>query len=567
MEISTVAAIAEVVDVLDQRSLEGAYLRVTSAKRLAKSHHRDTPDNASNGTLGMIFARKAAVPVEDIVAHLEALNAATHSDHWPDRLALAGLCSVEYGVQIPGGAELSSWFPPAAGGHSCFPGFYIVLLKTIGADRVLTHTATWILQFLKIFRRITDIPPLPKPQVGERKAIVITGYQFNLGGELKPVPDEFFRDRMVPEVPIQILAPAKKEPLGVVRFVPWQDGGVIVLSGKVPLEGLLVFSGLNPKTWTVVRPKSDLQVSSILPMSRVQFVELLRVAGSRSNLRFHQPKEQFLVQKVADEGTASPYIARLMLGLLSLRDIAYDRDEAGRLAFDRLFEAMHQSLSTCRENVDDLMGLWRRHADGVASGELVERGGQTIRITEAIDRSLRREVADFLTSAVRISKDNLQNLACLLGADIGFLFQKQSGFEGGLARIANHDVLLGEYLAKTRKWSEELVLARNAIEHEGWVLPRVFYETAANTVQPVEPEIHGVPFTRFATFMLDRTCCLVEDVLAHLLQAKIGPDVTIAEVSPPQRTNASPVRFTITLAKGGLKPWALAYGETPFLDR
>jgi hypothetical protein len=38
---------------------------------------------------------------------------------------------------------------------------------------------------------------------------------------------------------------AKKMLLNKVFFQPWQDGGVIITQGTLPLEGLLPLSGLN----------------------------------------------------------------------------------------------------------------------------------------------------------------------------------------------------------------------------------------------------------------------------------------------------------------------------------
>jgi hypothetical protein len=568
VDVATVAAVVDVVDVLTEDTLAAAFARIASAKRLTKLQHKDTPNDASNGTLGIIFARSAAVPVDQIVARLQALNEVTTTGLWVDRLVLNGICEIGYGVQFPGSSSLSGWYPhPPDIGLPYQPGWYIVLTMSISSLGPTTSAAIWVLQHLRFFRRPTDIPLLPEIDPANRKAVVVSGYQYNLAGDLKPVPDEYYRDRMVPEVPVHIQEPGAKKPLAVLRFVPWQDGGVIVLTGKFPLNGLLILSGLKPNSWTVFQQPGDLQVSSVLPMDRRGFTQLLRVAGMRSNLGFHQPKEQFLVQKVGDEGTSSPYIARLMLGLLTLREQVYWQDEAGRLAFDRLFEAMHQSLSTCRETVADLTQLWGDHVEAVTSGKLVERGGQVISVTESIDRPLRREVTDFLTSAVRVSKDNLQNLALLLGADIGFLFRKPAAFENGLARLRQTDPRLADYLHQTRGWSEVLVLARNAIEHEGWVLPRVTYRTFPEAVTPEEPEICGMPVTRFAERMLDRTCCFVEDLVAYLLVAKLDRKLTLTTVPPAKRTPTSPLRFTLTLANGGLTPWVLAYDDVAFLER
>jgi len=78
-----------------------------------------------------------------------------------------------------------------------------------------------------------------------RQGITLTGYQYNLAGELRPVPREQYRDRAMPLHPSPYFPRAGRDalPLAGMAFLPWQDGGVVLLQGKLPLEGMLVFLG------------------------------------------------------------------------------------------------------------------------------------------------------------------------------------------------------------------------------------------------------------------------------------------------------------------------------------
>lgn len=65
--------------------------------------------------------------------------------------------------------------------------------------------------------------------------VTLGGYQYNLAGELKPVPRQFYADRYIPPLPIRI-EDKTGALLSTVEFIPWQDGGVVLMRGKLPLE-------------------------------------------------------------------------------------------------------------------------------------------------------------------------------------------------------------------------------------------------------------------------------------------------------------------------------------------
>ncbi len=250
-----------------------------------------------------------------------------------------------------------------------------------------------------------------------------------------------------------------------------------------------------------------------------------------------QPK--LTISKLADEGTSSPFIARLTLSPIKLRDVALP-DHTKHEAFDMAYEFVFMTAINTRATSQQIMEIIAEHNRKIFAGEIARLQGHMIHIDESIDRELRKHVEDFLNSAVRVLKQGMQNVAKTLQLNIGFLFRE------------------------TRKWSERLISSRNAIEHEGWVLPRVVYTENAGRIQTEEPQISGQPVTEFVQYMMDRLCCFIEEVTAYALQAQMPDGISITEISPSQRNPQCVERFQVALAHGGMPLWSIAYHESTF---
>ena len=104
-----------------------------------------------------------------------------------------------------------------------------------------------------------------------RTAVTVAGYQYDLAGVLRPVPREFYNDRYFPPPPLRIET-QKGELLSTIQFVPWQDGGVVVMRGKLPLPGIMVFFGKKgiEQGGTIHRPP-DVQISYVVPITAADF--------------------------------------------------------------------------------------------------------------------------------------------------------------------------------------------------------------------------------------------------------------------------------------------------------
>ena len=86
----TVAAVIDATESMDLDSFRGAYSRIAQAKRPKKTpgpRLKGTP--STTVTLGIIFAQRSALPLEDFAEELERLNTLTPSREWPDMVVVA----------------------------------------------------------------------------------------------------------------------------------------------------------------------------------------------------------------------------------------------------------------------------------------------------------------------------------------------------------------------------------------------------------------------------------------------------------------------------------------------
>jgi hypothetical protein len=562
-------SLACVIDVTEEIDLEGlgrAYSKIAQAKSLKKSPVPNVGGvPQTTVTLGIIFAIKTRLPIERLAEELDRLNQQTPSAQWPDMMVVLGTgTTVNYAVQFPGESALGDYLPPAEGALLRFtPPFYVVPVVRPAGEYTFNKMVAFLLAHLTIFSPGAKLPNWIDVLDGTPKEVLtLGGYQYNLAGQLVPVPKEFYNDRYAPPPPVHLYDP-RGGYLASLQFLPWQDGGVVLSSGKLPLEGLLVFLGKNALKRGGIVKRGDRQLSYVLPITRADFRGMLGRLQKQSNLILRNDPTSFIVQKLADEGSASPFMARLFLGLTHLRDMALP-DIAKRKDFDRAYEYVMMALLNLKKTVHDITHLCDDHASKIARGEGVRVQGQTIYVDENIDRELRKLTEDFLNSAVRVLKHGMQDVTNSLHVNIGFLFKKPDTFSRGLTTLRSSDPDLAEYLLQTRKWSERLVECRNAMEHAASVLPRVKYMQNLGTVKVEEPYLSGQPLSEFVLFIMDRLTCFVEEVTAHCFKALLPSSITIAEIPTGVRDPERPERFRLVLKNGGSEPWIINYHERLF---
>ncbi|MET4740290.1 hypothetical protein ABIF73_004429 [Bradyrhizobium japonicum] len=559
------AAVIDVVDELDLIAFRNSYSRISDAKRLAKS---STPRGVerSTATLGILYARKSIASLEDIAEELYRLNCDTDHLFWPDMVVVASVGVVNYAVQFPGEPVSGDFLPPhPLAFRNGTPPIYVVIVMRSTQHYTFNKMIAFLVSYLHVFQPAAHIKSLNWMEMLQgvpTSAVTLLGFQPNLKGQIVPVPRDEYNDRILPARPIGIEDQAGNA-LATIAYRKWQDGAIITLIGKLPLEGLLIFlPNVNPAHLRIVR-RSGFQISYVLPVSQNQFNAFLNNLQQRSYFVINKNGPGFVVQKLMDEGVGTPFVARCWLGLLRLRENVYPNKD-DRDAFDKIFQAVLSSVMAARTAAKNVEAKWQAHSAKIASGEIVRIEHGTVHILESIDKEIATEVETFVNTSVRSIKTGLQNLGNFLGADIGFLFKKKAAFDSGLERLQNSDPLLARYLEEVRNWTEPLIGVRNDLEHDLWIVPRISYTNNGGTVSAAEPTILGLGATRFTNDYADRVMCFVEDLVAHLLQVRMPAGVTVTEVKRADRTAEAPERFRITPAVGGAGAWEIGYRADRF---
>lgn len=563
------ACAIDVSERFDLAAFRLAYERVARAKRLKKTppaHIPGTPH--STVTLGLIVAREIDVALESLGEELERLND-THSDReWPDMIAVLGKGVINYAVQFPGTKIIADFLPPAADATADrIPPTYIVMVVRPTADFTFNKLFAFLLGHLVFFSPGSNVAANYTAVLEgvPQHVLTMNGYQYNLSGQLVPVPREFYNDRLLPQRPYLIQGP-NGETLSSMQFVPWQDGGVVILRGKLPLEGLLVFLGkeVMSRAGKINQPP-DLQISYVLPIKEVHFRELLTRIQKQSNMRVLSDPTELVVKKFTDEGSSTPFFARIFMGILRLRDAVFP-DAVSREQFDRAYEFVMMGLLNARNSAKEIRRIIDSHVANVSNGKVARLRGSNIEVDENVDTTLQKEVDNFSNLAVRILKHGMQQVTGALHVDIGYLFNKQKGFEEGHTKLGATDGPLAAYIFESRKWTEPLVVDwRNAIEHEGWMLPKFAYSrTPEGGVRARQPSILGQPASDVVEHTLDRLCCFVEEVSAHCLQQKMPDGISVREIPQDARLAEMPERFQLTLRHGGASIWTIVLRAAAF---
>jgi len=559
-----VAAVAFCIyDYMTLADLREAYDKIKQAKSLKK---KPAINGRSTITLGLIFALKTDLSLNQIADEIEQLNAKTPDKVWTDMVVIASTGILNYQGQFVTQDTGGDWLPPAEGAavSQTLPIYVVTVLKPTGEQTIhaMLHYMMGHLTFFGAAQNLTNITSalqnLPK------HGVVRQGYQYDLSGVLRPVPEKMHRDKMMPTVPLLILDPKKKE-LGQIHYVKWQDGGLIILKGKLPLDGILVFLGIQEIMQKLrITKLGDVQLSNVLPLSEAQFRQMLINFQQRSNMTINTPPGKFVLQRVSNEGTRTPIVARTFLGIMKLREAAIvlqpDRDN-----FDTAYQHIYNELLDLRDTAAAINKIWDDYRKKITSGEIIRHSGQHIEITESIDRELKSEASNFLNIAARIVKNNMQTLMKNQGVDIGFLFQKDTPFQNGVAALRASEPNLADYVDQVRQWSGPLIQVRNdLLEHGTFTFPKVTHDFSKNPIEPQQPQVNNTPISDYANLVYNRVACLVEELTTYCLQKKLPNGITIEEVPLDRRPEEAPERFRITISGQGVNQWNLIYTPDKF---
>ncbi|MFH1311981.1 MAG: hypothetical protein ABIJ00_02025 [Candidatus Eisenbacteria bacterium] len=277
----------------------------------------------------------------------------------------------------------------------------------------------------------------------------------------------------------------------------------------------------------------------------------------------------FRLELLRNEGTSEPFVARMWLGVLELRNqvlsLSEEDPEHRATEFDNLYSPVLDNLETTRTAAKKIRTLISEHVMKVNSGKIVSLQHNCVTIHETITPDTRDSVAALLNAGVRAMK-YMQPLLGWSGLSIRHLFQKSGNYDLGTTRLrkaGRRD--LAEYLDSVRAgWSESFLELRAAMQHRSWSLGKFHYTPPDQGISLVEPKIEGLDTSEYVRLTAARVIGFVEDLVVYSLGTKLPDGVVIVEVPAERRNPDRPTRFSVAEASGEPLPWVLEYNDQGF---
>jgi hypothetical protein len=505
LPVDTAASVIEVKSRLTSDELRDAYKKIASVKTLRKRPSSEMDREATGSklkmasTLGVIFAFTSDISIETVAERMSELNQKFESQAWPDMVVLLDIGTLNYAIQSPGG-EMSGDLMPREDMFPIAP-FYVNLVLRKDGEFSLNRFFITLLSHLQFFPHRPSVPPFDIALAGTAKeGIGICAYQYDRDKRLLPV------NRSGIEMPAVIQIKNKDGHVtATLHWLPWPSGGTIMCEGGAPLEMFLVLAGFA-KDEQIYRLEGR-QYSSVLPVKRSDFLRW----PQKLNARMKGMTAEVVVykeEKISDEGTSTPFVARLLAGIpeLGQRTLSKESYEAFTRAYP--FRELLSLRKLTRE----------------------------LEKTQVIPEELR---SAFLETAVQVASGIL-GTARTLGVDASFLLYREPAYLRGLE--GQSDQTLAQYLKEHRtSWAKALV------EYTGSSATRRDEIGRSIVLCDLQSIYNGV-------------AKLSEELMIHTLQTKAVAGLKIRQLEKAERDSEFPRRFTTDLTRS----WPLTFGSSQF---
>lgn len=558
IKADSTACVIDISETMGLEDFRAAYHRISDAKKLKKVKISQTNGIPRNETLGIIYATQATLTLEALAEELQRLNQQTTCSQWPDIVAISSKGTINYTFQFPHEKKLTSFLLPSKDISTAtfIPAFYIVPVITPTAQYTFNKVCSLVFSHLLGFSPGIKLPNPSEILEGSPLTGITTlpVYQFNLKGELLPVKPSLQMYYYLQSP--QVFKDKHHDFSFTLQFLPWQDGGVILLRGKIPLQMLLIYLGSKIPNHNNTVDRGDFKISNVLPITETDYFQLLQLIQHRTNFKLQQTKK-IIKHQFLEEGANSPFVARFF-GILKLRDACF-QNQAEQDKFDDNFSIILEKLSSIKVTSQEIVKLYNDHAREIAQGKTD--------FNKNINRELRESVTSFITNIARLFKNGIQKLTDFLDIKIGFLYAKSNVFHKEVDILKDLESDLVYYLKEVRKWSEPLTNCRNFIDHELKELDNIEYIENFDQIRAKEPHILDRPITEYVKFIFDRLICFTEDILTYCLKRRLPYGISVFEIPRLHRNHEMPLRFRLGLIVDGTLEWNMTYSQKTFEEK
>lgn len=547
-----VASIIEVKSVLNKSHLENGYQKIAEVKRLRKRPMNDMDQKATEsdmtttGTLGIILGFTSDISLEKIAEHCVELNEKYDSAHIPNLIVVVDVGTINYTAEFVGGGKTGD-LAPTGDDEFVIPPCYVHLVARKDGAFAINRLFTHLISHLAFFPRRPSIPPFNVLLEGTSSVQQHVGlYQYNTERRLIPFPMHRppKEPGQRPNPVLKIRDRATKKELATMTYIPWQDGGVIRKKGDIPLIGLLVWftKGSAPHTMKV----KDHELSTVMKVTREEFEKWPEVINRQSNLlaQLEEPFPFEARQIEGMEGTAEPFISRIMLGVMEL---AKSLSQTEKTEFDERYSATLDPALQMRNAYRNIRDTIRDHKAALANRSIVRKSvDPEPLLTERIDTQLRNSTNLFLEMAHQA----LQGIPVTMKffkINIDFLMDNEKRFAIGCEKYEAKIPEVVAYLRKLRPIWIDLNEQFKKQRFGSWTLPAVRYDSHDNVVTMSEPQVEGKPVTEYIDGLYSVVSLAIEELVAYGFQSMPDEILAIAEIPLGQRNPNVAERFKRTM--------------------
>ncbi|HKV77604.1 MAG TPA: DUF6602 domain-containing protein [Candidatus Sulfotelmatobacter sp.] len=504
LPVDTVASVIEVKSRLTSDELADAYKKIASVKALKKRPSSEMDRGATgselkmSSTLGVIFAFTSDISLETVAEKMATLNLEVDSQLWPDMVIVLDVGTLNYAIQSPGG-EIGGDLMPREENFAIAP-FYVNLVLRKDGEFSLNRFFITLLSHLQFFPHRPSVPPFDIALAGTAtECIGICAYQYDRDKKLLPANQSL-------ELPAAIqIKSSDGQVTATLHWIHWPGGGTIMCEDKAPLGMFLLLAGFA-KDEQIFRCAGR-QYSSVLPVKRAEFLRW----PLKLNPKMKGMTAEVVVYKeehILDEGTSTPFVARLLAGMLDLGHRILLKDAAE--AFSKIYP------------VRELLSLRRLH--------------RALEGAQPIPEEL---LAANLQTAARVAATILE-IARTLGVNASFLLYREPSYTKGLE--AQRDPGLARYLKEHRdSWARRLVEHRDGSQAKRQELCQSMTRSDLHLIY------NGV-------------AKLSEELMIYSLQSKAQAGLWIREVERAERDPKFCCRFTTDLKRS----WSLTFNPAEF---
>ncbi len=258
--------------------------------------------------------------------------------------------------------------------------------------------------------------------------------------------------------------------------------------------------------------------------------------------------------KYSDEGTNSPFVARMFSGILEIRDLYINTNGDPRNKqitlgqFNKFYEPIRNSLEISLISTRALTEICSELSDAGRKGELtLLHPGGGFSLTNTKGPFIQKEFATVIEQSAIAIKNHLPRLVeYLFELKIGFLFQNEANFVKAMENLNNQNLSpLVQYFQSVRMWTDLLINGIwNKTKHSDWKLRSPDLKIIQlPEVQVNLPRVFDTPVDIFSLQTINWCCLLVEDLLVYGFNFHRFSPIRILEIPKEERIHHQKKRF------------------------